>query len=271
MMWAAASVWCSAAMKASTAKTRATSCRVASRLSAVIVMAKGAGAHIALATRCGVPARRAIVSLERSRRTARVVENIPPGRGRPVHAPAKRLWSAMPSAVIRIAVVKGRAMRVVPVVVIDDVAVVPVKSPVRPAPTKTPEKSDSEPSSKRKIRPAIPDARIRIPSRPRHDRWPVHYPRIVRRHVDDIRRRGLDNDGRTLRRYHLLRSSLQVSRLLRLLPHRLHGIHHVLLLVVISPRNVLVHVAQHGRKRSERLHTGIPIHLVHRLRQSFIL
>src|SRR5215468_1394918 len=86
----------------------------------------------------------------------------------------------------------------------------------------------------RKIPPAIPDARIRIPSRPRHDRWPVHYPRIVRRHVDDIRCRGLNNDGRTLRRYHMLRSSLQVSRLLRLLPHRLHGIHHVLLLVVIS-------------------------------------
>ena len=158
VMWAATSVRCSAAMKAATAKTRVASGRIAPRLSAVIVMAECAGAHIALTAGCGVPASGAIVSLKGSRRSARAVVNIPSRGGRPVHVAAERFRSATAAAVIDIAVVKGCATRIVPGVVVDHVVVVPVKPPVRPAPTKTGEKADSEPDSKRKIRPAIPDA-----------------------------------------------------------------------------------------------------------------
>ena len=67
MMWAAAAVRSGATMSFSTAKTRAASRRIAPRLSAMIVMAESAGAHIALAARRCVPASSAIVSLKRMR------------------------------------------------------------------------------------------------------------------------------------------------------------------------------------------------------------
>ena len=68
MMWAAAAVRSGATMSSSsTAKTRAASGRITPRLSAMIVMAESAGAHIALAARRCVPASSAIVSLNRMR------------------------------------------------------------------------------------------------------------------------------------------------------------------------------------------------------------
>jgi hypothetical protein len=65
--------------------------------------------------------------------------------------------------------------------------------------------------------------------------------------------------------------------LLRPPAHHLHGIHHILLLVVVSvakrrrPGKILVHISQDGWKCSNRLDARVPGLLVHTLTQRFAL
>src|SRR5271165_3593152 len=138
------------------------------------------------------------------------------------------------AAVERVAVIKRPAPGIVPGMVIYGVVVMPIESPMPPAPSKAAVPSDSEADTKRQIRPAIPDAGVRIPARPRHDRTSVDQPWIVRGDVDDFGTRWFNGDRRTLRRYGLLRRALQIAGRFRFLPHDLHGIHDVLFLVVVG-------------------------------------
>src|SRR5450759_1834485 len=110
----------------------------------------------------------------------------------------------------------------------------PVESPMTPAPSKTAEPTDPETVSKRKIRATKPNSGIRIPPRPRYDWIPVNQPRIIRRDVNHIRAGGLNGNRRALRGYGLLRRGLKIAGLFSPLAHHLHGIHHILLLIVVS-------------------------------------
>src|SRR5229473_760672 len=183
---------------------------------------------------------------------------------------------ASPSVII-VPVIKGVASGVVRVVVINYGAVMPIRSPMMPAPSISSVEADSEADPERQVRSAIPDSGIRVPSWPRHYGSSVNQPRIIRGDVNDFGASGLNDDGRVLRRYGLLRGSLQIARFLRPLAHYLYGVHHILLLVVVGvaqrrrPGQVFVHIAKYGWKRSERLDAWVPGLLVHSLTQSVAL
>jgi hypothetical protein len=72
------------------------------------------------------------------------------------------------TSVIVVPVIKRVAAGVVRVVVIDHGSVMPIGSPMMPAPSITSEPTDSEADSKREIGTVIPDPGIRVPSRPRY-------------------------------------------------------------------------------------------------------
>src|SRR6202051_751820 len=132
-----------------------------------------------------------------------------------------------------VAISESSAVRDVGVVVVDDSMVLPVRSPVMPAPAKAAEESDSKANTERQVWTAIPNSWIRIPSRPGNYVTSVHHPRIVCRHIDHFRIGRLHNDCFFLRGYGLLRRGLQISRLLRTLAHYLHCIHYLLLLIYV--------------------------------------
>src|SRR4029077_18043928 len=158
---------------------------------------------------------------------------------------------ASPSVIV-VPVIKGVAPGVVPVVVVNYDVVVPIGTPMMPAPSITSKEANSEAAPEREIRAAIPDSGIRIPSRPRHNRTAVNQPRIIRGDVNDFGACRLNDDGRVLRRYGLLGRARKIAGILRALAHYLHGVHHILLLVVVGvaerrrPGQVLVHISKNG-------------------------
>src|SRR5882672_6755251 len=81
------------------------------------------------------------------------------------------------------------------VVVVNDSAVPPVRVPVVPAPAKSAKVADSKAETKRnsgsgKVQPWIP-----IPTRPNPNRFSVRQPRVIFRHVHDLRIGWLDHNG----------------------------------------------------------------------------
>src|SRR6516225_7768139 len=138
------------------------------------------------------------------------------------------------SSVVIVSVVKRAGPGVVPVVVISYVSVMPVESPMTPAPSKTGEETDSEADSERKVWATEPNSGIRVPVKPRGDWVSVHQPRVVGRNVNDTGVRRFNDDRRALRRYDLLRRGLKIAGCLSPLAHHLYGIHNILLLVVVG-------------------------------------
>src|SRR5208337_3112743 len=242
---------------------------IAPGLSAMVVAAKGARVDVALTVWFTVSSSRLGVSAERMGRCAGTVVNssarsgVPIGRpvprvggtsafavnstapaaipvGRPV--PRVRATSAFavnstgssPASVVVVPVVKRAAPGVVVVVVIVHVSVVPIASPMIPAPSPTSEPTDSEADSEPEEGVVIPDSGIRIPPRPRHDGISINHPRIVRGDVNHLRVSRLNDDRRVLRSYGLLRRGLKSAGLLCPLAHHLDGIHHILSLVVVG-------------------------------------
>src|SRR5580700_2115369 len=114
------------------------------------------------------------------------------------------------SPVVIVSVVKRVAVRVVPGVVIDGVSMIPIESPMTPAPSKPCKEADSEAGSERKIGAVEPYSGIGVPTRPRHDRTSVNHPRIIRRDVNDIGGDRLNGNRRALRLHALLRCALQI-------------------------------------------------------------
>src|SRR5271163_1357735 len=137
-------------------------------------------------------------------------------------------------SVVTVPVVERGAPGVVAVVVINCVVVVPIKSPIVPAPPKSSVEADAEADSERKVRTAIPDSRIGVPARP----WPygtaINQPGIVGGDVNDIGVSRLNDDCRVLGCYCLLRRGLKIARLLGSLAHHLNCVHYVLLLVIVG-------------------------------------
>src|SRR5580700_3152324 len=261
-----------AAASMSAAKAAAAAGREASRLPAVVITAEGPGMQTALSVRLPESSSGLLVAAERMWRCARMVVDAAATAVTRATATANVIsHPAIPPAAIVVAtVVKRIAARVIAIVIVDDGAAVPVGAPVSPAPAKTAEEADSESSSEEKVWPAKPDSGIGIPIRPRRYGIAVNDPRVVGRNVNNIRLRGLNDDGRTLSGHVLLLSGFQISRLLRFLAHHLDRVHHVLLLVVIGiaqrrgPGQVFIHVAEDRWKGGERFYAGVPILLVDR-------
>lgn len=91
----------------------------------------GTGANIALTTRLGIAASSSVVAGERLWRPFGAVVN--PARGS--------------ASIESVAVIKRPALRVISLVVVDRVMVVPIASPVMPAPPVAPKEPDAEPNS----------------------------------------------------------------------------------------------------------------------------
>ena len=133
-----------------------------------------------------------------------------------------------------VAVDKDSAVGDVGVVVKNDSVMMPVISPVMPAPPEAAKESHSKAKAERDSRSCKEQSRIRIPARPDADGLPIDEPGIILRHVNNLRVRRLDHNGLALLANVFLRCALQVPRLVRPRTHYLNSIHHVLLLVHIS-------------------------------------
>src|SRR5437868_14608070 len=129
---------------------------------------------------------------------------------------------------------KDSAVGNVGVVVENDSVVMPVVSPVVPAPTEAAKEADSKAKAKRHSRAGKEQSWVGIPAGPYSDWFPIDDPRVVLRHVDNLRVRGLDHNRLSLFAHLFLRCALQVSCRLRTIAHYLNSIHHVLLLVDVS-------------------------------------
>src|SRR5882724_8723817 len=84
---------------------------------------------------------------------------------------------------------------VVGVVVVDDIVMMPIISPVVPAPAKTAEEADSKAETKRNTRSGKVQSGIPIPAGPDPDGLSIREPGIIFRNVNDLRVRGLDHNG----------------------------------------------------------------------------
>jgi hypothetical protein len=133
-----------------------------------------------------------------------------------------------------VAVIKRVASGVVAIVVVNHVTVMPIKSPMMPAPAITSVPADSESLSKEEIWAAIPNSWIRIPARPRHDGLSVNQPRIVRGDVNDIGAGRFNTDGGILLCYGLLLRGLKIAGFLCPPAHHLYCINNVRLLIVVG-------------------------------------
>src|SRR4029077_19117887 len=125
----------------------------------MVIAAEGARADVALSARLRrlrKSAGLAAVSPERPRRTAWAVIDIAVGRKVsvlwPEAFPARRTGAAASAAVIRVPVIKGCAVRRIPLVVVDGVVFVPVVAPVVPAPPVAAEEADAEPGAEEQAR-----------------------------------------------------------------------------------------------------------------------
>src|SRR6266446_5471430 len=191
----------------------------------MVVVAEGAGADAALTAGFCVASSSLGVSVERRGRWAGAVVISAAPAGAPIWRPVPFVGANTSSAplavnsaalavnssalaspsVIVVPVIKGVAPGVVPVVVISYGSVVPIRSPMMPAPSITSVEADSEADPERQIRAAIPNSGVWVPPRPRYYRTSVNQPRIIRGDVNDFGASRLNDDGRAFVRYGLLR------------------------------------------------------------------
>src|SRR6266849_6286108 len=100
------------------------------------------------------------------------------------------------------------AVGYVSVVVINDIVVMPVRSPMVPSPTKPAEIANSKAQPKRDSRAAKKQSRIRIPTRPDPDRFPIREPRVILRNVNNLSVGGFDHNRLHLIAHVFLRRAL---------------------------------------------------------------
>src|SRR5579864_6616112 len=133
-----------------------------------------------------------------------------------------------------LAICENSAVRYVTVMIEKDVVVMPVESPVTPSPPESAKEANSKTESPRQDRAFHVQSGIPIPIRPHRKRLSIDQPRVVFRHVDNLRISGLDHNGLARLADFFLRRTLQVSRLLRAVAHDLNSSHHILLLVDVG-------------------------------------
>src|SRR5712664_4967371 len=197
------------------------------------VVAEGARARTALTAGFSVSSSSVIVSFKRPGRCAvfspaatdgvRVGGPVPFIAASTISAPvavkstaiAVNSAARVSASIVVVAVIKRTAPRVVPIVIMNYDSVMPIGPPLMPAPAITAVEADSEADSEREVGIPIPDSGIGIPARTRHDRTAVNHPRIIRGDVDNLGASRLNDDGRVLRRYGLLRRAFKISGFLR--------------------------------------------------------
>lgn len=136
------------------------------------------------------------------------------------------------AAVVEVVAIHNRAaVGDVSVMVEHRAAIVPVISPVIPAPAKSSEETDPKSSAEVESWATIKDSGHGIPTRVGQNGVSVYDPWIVSRHVHNVRIRRLNDDRVSLSRHLLLVVAVQLSGLLSLLAHRLDGIRHSLRIV----------------------------------------
>src|SRR5579871_319317 len=107
-----------------------------------------------------------------------------------------------------VAVDEDSAVRDVSGVIENHIVVVPIVSPMSPAPPESMEEADAETKAKRDSRTGEVKSWIRIPARPDSDRLSINEPRIVLRHINNLRVRGLDHNCFPLLAYFFLGRAL---------------------------------------------------------------
>src|SRR5579872_5135090 len=103
---------------------------------------------------------------------------------------------------------KDSAMGFIVVVVEANVVMVPVISPVVPAPTKSAKETNSKPEAKRDSRPFQIQSWIPVPVRPYTDRISVDQPWIILRHINNLGLCWLDHNGLPFVTHIFLRGAL---------------------------------------------------------------
>ena len=117
-------------------------------------------------------------------------------------------------AVIEVVAIDDRsAVGDVGVVVVDHPMAMPVASPVMPSPSESSEEADPEANSKPNPWSRQEDPWHGIPAWVCHDRLAIHEPRIIGRHVDDLRVGRFDDDRVALRCYLFLFVAIQAPSL----------------------------------------------------------
>src|ERR1700685_3897059 len=109
--------------------------------------------------------------------------------------------------------------------------VMPIVSPVVPAPTVPTKKADSKAEANCNSRTIKEEPRIPIPVWPDPDGLSIHEPRVILRNVNNLRVGGFDHNCLSPLGYVFLRCAFYVPSIFRTLTHYLNGVHHVLLLV----------------------------------------
>src|SRR5207245_2052828 len=89
-----------------------------------------------------------------------------------------------------------------------DTVVIPIRSPVVPTPAKPAKEADAKAETKRKTRTCKVQSRIPIPAWPDADRLSIDEPRIVLRHVNNLRFGWFDHNGLSLLRNLFLRCAV---------------------------------------------------------------
>src|SRR5258708_39222141 len=108
-------------------------------------------------------------------------------------------------AIEGVVISEDSAVGYVSVVVINDIVVMPVRSPVVPSPAKPAEIADSKAQAKRNSRAAEKQSRIRIPAGPDSDRLPIHEPWVIFGSVNNLRVGGFDQGAFSLIAHDFLR------------------------------------------------------------------
>ena len=191
-MTASASVETAAPMKTSTSMEASTEARLparrkASRDSSMIKAAECTGM-------------RAWLGVWRRESMLRRTETSPAG------SPAAMKSPAMKSAgVIEVvAIDEDSAVGDVGVVVVNDSVVMPIISPVVPAPAIAAKEADAKAQAKRNSRPSKVQPWIPIPAWPDPDWLSIHEPGVIFRHVNNLRIGRLDHDRLSLLGHGLL-------------------------------------------------------------------
>ena len=137
-------------------------------------------------------------------------------------------------AVMETLVAELMAMRNKGVMVEERSAAVPVISPVAPAPPKSSEEADAKSNSKAKADAAPKNPGHRIPAWIGDDWVAIYQPRIIGRHIDNLRISRLDDDRVSLFGDPFLVSAIQMAGFLSLLAHLLDSIGDILRVVDIG-------------------------------------
>src|SRR2546430_5154424 len=98
-------------------------------------------------------------------------------------------------AIDGVVISEDSAVGYISVVVVNDIVVMPVRSPMVPTPAKSAKKADSKAEAKRNSRAVKEQSWIGIPAWPNPDGLPIHQPWVVLRHVNNLRVCRFDHNG----------------------------------------------------------------------------